>query len=451
MNKWVAVLLLLIPTLTSFLPIPPQQYLPLSSATADKKTEDASPACAQTSEEAGGLLDLAVWADRQISALPDRDEERLIFGVQRGENIFFDPTQVEKRLELDQGSLLGITLTSLPAAASGQLLWNGKPAESWSYLTRSQIQSLTFVPASDTGEADFSFLPHLKGGEGETSLSVFLTFSEEKNASPTAAGDSYNTKINMKVWGWFPVADDDDDDLKVIITRRPSKGTVETNGLSFRYEPYLDASGSDQFSYCVLDGRGALSEEAVITVRMEQSRSPSFADMAGDSQEYAAVMLQERGILSGEQVGGQSFFYPERTVSRGDFLVMLMACAGMDQNLPVCVNTGLTNDGQIPLWLKPYVYSALSLGILEEKPFDAQEIITRAEAVVLVSRVTGRQTGSGRLCYTDADEIPAWAVGSYRSLSGQNILDAVPSQALPNQSADRAYCAGLLWSLIEQK
>lgn len=130
--------------------------------------------------------------------------------------------------------------------------------------------------------------------------------------------------------------------------------------------------------------------------------------MAGHSQEYAAVMLQEYGILSGEQVGGQTFFYPDRTVTRGDFLVMLMACIGLDQNLPVCVNTGLSNDVQIPLWLKPYVHAALDLGILEEKPFEAQEEITRAEAVVLVSRATGKQVGSGKLCYTDAEEIPVW-------------------------------------------
>ena len=442
MNKWIAVLLVCLPALTSFLPIPPQHYLPLSDALSYKNTVGAAATTAQADGEE--LLEFTAWTDRE-------KKERLVFGVQQGETFSFDPIQIEKRLELRQGSLLGITLTSLPASSSGQLLLNGQPVENWRYLSRAQIEDLDFAPAPETKKAGFSFLPYLKDSESETALSVSLSFTQERNTPPVAAGDSYQTKINMKLSGWLPATDADGDEMKVMITRKPSKGTVAADGLSFRYEPYLDASGLDQFSYCVLDSHGALSEEAVVTVRLEPSRSTSFADMAGHAQEYAAVMLQERGIISGEQVGGQTFFYPDRTVSRGDFLVMLMACTGLDQDLPICVNTGLSNDVQIPLWLKPYVRSALSTGILEEKPFEAQEVITRAEAVVLVSRATGQQTGSGRLCYTDAEEIPAWAVSSYRSLSGQKILEAVPTQALPNQSADRAYCAGLLWSLIEQK
>ena len=85
--------------------------------------------------------------------------------------------------------------------------------------------------------------------------------------------------------------------------------------------------------------------------------------MKSNPSHYAALMLREHGVMTGETLGETNLFYPQNQVGRGEFLVALFSAAGLDESLPHCVNTGLDNDTEIPVWLKPYVAVAIERGI----------------------------------------------------------------------------------------
>ena len=167
MNRWLAALLLCIPTLTSLLPIPPQHY---PSALYNKDV--ASITSADMNADSSELLDLSAWAKQRTLSEEAINSEHLVFGVQQGEKLTFSPSQIENRLECSQGTLLGITVTSLPSQSSGQLLLDGQPLANWSYLSREQIENLTFEPSPNATEANFSFLHFLSTNEYENAMSA---------------------------------------------------------------------------------------------------------------------------------------------------------------------------------------------------------------------------------------------------------------------------------------
>ena len=110
--------------------------------------------------------------------------------------------------------------------------------------------------------------------------------------------------------------------------------------------------------------------------------------MAGRGEEYAALLLAERGVFVGEMLGGEYCFYPEREVSRGEFLSMCMLASGEDA-FPGVLSTGFVDDADIPVWLKGYVTTAVMCGAIDSAAegdgFFAQETISGADAVQLLN------------------------------------------------------------------
>lgn len=56
----------------------------------------------------------------------------------------------------------------------------------------------------------------------------------------------------------------------------------------------------------------------------------------------------------------------------------------MENRLSSCVNCGLQNDSEIPQYMKTYVKLAKDTKIITEKVFYPNQVLTRAEAVVLI-------------------------------------------------------------------
>jgi hypothetical protein len=126
-----------------------------------------------------------------------------------------------------------------------------------------------------------------------------------------------------------------------------------------------------------------------VTVNVEEVDGAFYyADMAAEPSAYAAIKLREAGIMGGSQIGGASFFFPARNVSRGEFMVILTAAGGFEGSLKPVINTGLPDDTEIPAHLKPYVRAAVDSGVWPSgKAFRAGEGVTRAEASALTGRV----------------------------------------------------------------
>ena len=60
-----------------------------------------------------------------------------------------------------------------------------------------------------------------------------------------------------------------------------------------------------------IDSGGNISDEATVTVNIKkQSTNITYSDMSGNSSNYAALMLAEKGVFTGEKLGESYFFCP---------------------------------------------------------------------------------------------------------------------------------------------
>lgn len=271
------------------------------------------------------------------------------------------------------------------------------------------------------------------------------------NAAPTAEGGLYHTIENVPVYGTIKVFDPEGDTVSLHTVSLPQKGALSIEGCSFVYTPYPGVRGQDSFSITAHDRYGNRSGEAVIAISIDASSNlPYFCDMANHPYEYSAMKLSEAGIVSGETIGSRLFFYPQRQVTRGELLLMLLAARGWDKDLAPCVNTGLENDGGIPVWLKPYVRRAIDMGIITEQRFETDTVPMRAEAVVLTCRAAQiNDSLKYNLMLYDLDTIPDWSIEAYLNLTAYRMLDLYDGYAYPKRATDRAFAASLAWQLYK--
>ena len=170
--------------------------------------------------------------------------------------------------------------------------------------------------------------------------------------------------------------------------------------------------------------------------------------MQDNPSHYSAVKLHEKEVLTGEKIGDRYFFFPDRQVTRATFLKALNAALCETDSLEVCVNSGLQNDGDIPNELKSYVKWARDREIITEKIWKPDEVLSRAEAVVLIDRAVDiENVKSAALPYSDKTDIPSWALQSYMNLQAYKMLDFYDGLMKPAAALQNDHMADLLWQV----
>ena len=111
-----------------------------------------------------------------------------------------------------------------------------------------------------------------------------------------------------------------------------------------------------------------------------------YQDTIGKDCRFAAEWMRHTGIFVGENLAEKACFGPEKDVTRGEFVTMLV------KTLDIPVDEGLVYTGytdEVPVWLQPYlaaaVRSGLTAGLENPEVFGAGEVITTAEAAVMVA------------------------------------------------------------------
>lgn len=372
------------------------------------------------------------------------EETLCSISVQQGSPLEFTPRGLELLLGLEDGELTGMTITGLPE--KGSLVLEGVALEEFSRLDREEIGELCLVLEEDAGKTSFSFIPDSRRSVPAT---VEVQVTEAPEAPPLTSDTVLDTFSGVAAWKLLPVSGEDEDSVRIQITKAPEFGSLSIEGKTVRYLPYPGFTGKDRFTYTARSGLGPFSDEAAVEVSVLDNESGvSFLDMSENPTAYTAIRLHQAGVLCGEQVGQNWFFHPERPMTRGEFLTALMAASGLDRELSACMNTGLKNDDALPLWAKPYLKAALAKGIVKEENFPWEETLTRAEAVVFTHRASDiDDVKSYPLSLSDKEDIPTWAVYSYQNLAAHQLLTFYSDSSQPNQTLTRADAAELLWQL----
>ena len=270
------------------------------------------------------------------------------------------------------------------------------------------------------------------------------------NTAPIAENFEFETYRGVSFGGQLAAIDPDGDTLNYEITTQPVKGTIELDDDgSFIYTPAEGKRGKDYFGYKAIDAEGNSSQEATVIIKLVKCDSEvSYIDMVGNPSCRSAMKLAECGAFVGKCLGGEYYFEPEQSLTRGEFLSLCLEVTGTDL-LSGVVSTGFSDDDDIPSWLKSYVSTAVMQGIvkghLTDKGtcFEADSEISRAEAMVILNRAL-RLSDVSYLKVSDA--VPTWAAQSAANLTACGI---VGDDEVTVESLNRAEAADMLAAAMD--
>ena len=280
----------------------------------------------------------------------------------------------------------GICVTGLPE--EGSVLLGSRIIRPGDILTAAQIAALTYDPIQreENSTAQLTYLPIL-GDRVEAATTMAISVFGRKDQTPIAEDSTLETYKNLPNEGLLKVSDPEGQALTFTVTRQPKRGTVtiREDG-SFLYEPQKNKVGTDSFTYTAADPAGNISREARVTITIvKPTDATQYTDTADQSCRFAAEWMKNTGIFTAESIGGNGCFQPEKTVSRGEFVTMLVGALNLELDEEVSA-TGFSDE--CAPWLKPYLAAAMRSGLMtgwvKEDAFHADAVITGTEAAAMI-------------------------------------------------------------------
>lgn len=323
--------------------------------------------------------------------------------------------------DFSEEEISGICVTGLPDPATGTVMLGHRVVRCGDILTADQVAQMTFSPLK-TQEDTQGILTYLPIYPDRVAPAATLTISIRGKAdkAPVAVDSTLETYKNLSNSAALPVSDPEGQPLQYTLLRKPRRGEVELQpDGTFIYTPRKNKVGIDSFTFTATDPAGNVSREATVTVQiLKPSDAVQYADTMGTDCGFEALWLRSVGLFAGETVGGQACFFPEKTVSRGEFVTMLVKLLELE---PVDTQAVYPD---VPDWLRPYVAAALRSGLLEGLPqtqtgsFEAQLPITGAEAAVMLQNALQLTPEKGAEL---SGEVPVWAEDALLVMAGNGI------------------------------
>ena len=342
----------------------------------------------------------------------------------------------------EKDSLAGICILSLPDSSAGTMMLGTRVVRPGDILTAEQVAKLTFLPLRTESDVETS-MTYLGVYEDYVAPAATMTISilGKEDKAPVAEDLAMETYKNLPNDGALKVRDPEGQALTYTVTRQPRRGevTVREDG-SFTYTPKKNKVGTDSFTYTATDPAGNVSREATVTIQILKPAHPTmYTDTTGESCRFEAEWLKNTGIFVGETLGENACFQPEKAVSGGEYLTMLIRAL----EIPTDAAVHAKMDPDTPVWLKPYLAAAIRSGLTAGLPesFDPNQAITGGEAAVIL------QNALDLPIHTSADaesDLAAWADASLQALSENGICLEADALLTRGQTAQLLYQAVIL-------
>lgn len=344
----------------------------------------------------------------------------------------------------EEADFAGICITALPDAHTGTIMLGTRIIRPGDILTADQLACLTFCPvqAEEDQSAMVTYLPIFSDWV-DSSATMTIAIRGKQDKAPVAEDSAMETYKNLPNEAMLKVKDPEGKAMTFSLLRAPRRGDVvlREDG-SFIYTPKKNKVGVDSFTYTATDPAGNVSREATVTITITKPDSAGqYADTAGESCRFAAEWMKNTGIFVGESIGGNSCFRPAKTVSRGEFLTMLVGALELqpeERDIP----TGYADE--LPGWLQPYlaaaVRSGITMGIPARDHFDADSPISCAEAAVMIQNVLDL-SAPGDVPAVSSEENPHWAASSLQVLAQYGIVLNGEENLTRGQAAEILYQA----------
>ncbi len=346
-----------------------------------------------------------------------------------------------------------IKVTSRPDLAVGQLTVGSVVVPEGQVLSRASLDKMAFMPSGLPASEETVFNFKADGSPYEYVCVVRLIEAGKTNGAPTlecatAASLSARVPEGGVCGGTLAASDPEGDDLVFEITAYPRHGSVILSDRAsgrYLYRPSAGYTGRDSFTYTVRDEWGNYAGEAEVRVTVSRLSSPDYADMAGSAETFARLAESE-GLMSGTSYGNETYFYPEKGMTRAEFTVTLLTAAGISPE----GECNFADNDEIPASARGFVAKASELGLSNgwikdgKQVFEPNRDITLAEAAKMTARLLGLE-------YEGAVEVSLGGANYARyeiaALCSAGLGNAF-EDASPNGILNRAEAAEILCGVL---
>lgn len=384
------------------------------------------------------------------------EQSSMAMAALRGSSIKFEPDDFARAMNISK--IEKITVTQAPPTTDGELRVGTTVLNEGQTVNNSNISLLSYTANKDISVSSFKF--RVNDAPYEITCNLYLL--DKVNYAPTLsivpkASLNVSTHRNITLHGSLPCYDPDGDETIIEIVSYPKSGILiltDAKAGEYTFTPSENYSGKDSFTYVARDiyGNYSASEKVELTVTKPRT-SIVYSDMENNPSYNAALTMTEEGIMSGTQIGSATYFYPDRTVSRGEFLVMAMNALGIT-DVGNASSTVFSDDASIPSHMKSYVSAAYDLGYIKglysdgKLCFEPNRAITRAEAAVMMGNMINASAPTIAPSFDDSDSVPAWASASLSSLAAMGIINTSDGNIEALSSVTRADAANMLVNLM---
>lgn len=168
--------------------------------------------------------------------------------------------------------------------------------------------------------------------------------------------------------------------------------------------------------------------------------SSSFADIDNHWAKDVINSAKKLSVVNGD---GNNNFYPDRNVTRAEFVKMIVSLSKWSK----IDKKSRFNDVFAEDWYAPYIEAAAEKGIVGgfDGSFRPNVAITREDAVVILDRLIGENsTDAQSEEFEDIYEVSDYAVESIYKMTRMNILQGYNSLIRPKDNITRAESVALV-------
>ena len=345
--------------------------------------------------------------------------------------------------DFSEEDLAGICLTSLPDSRTGALMLGSRVLRPGDVLTADQVSRMTFCPERQEEDmtVSLSCLP-IYTDRVDPEITMTIAIRGKENKPPVAEDMAVETYKNIPLEGSLKVKDPEGEPVTYAIVRQPRRGTVTiTEEGRFTYTPKKNKVGVDSFTYTATDASGKISREATVTVTiLKPADATQYTDTLGKDCRFAAEWMKNTGIFVGESVAQNPCFSPDKAVTRGEYVTMLVRA------LEIPTDEALSYTGyadEIPQWLKPYLAAAVRSGLTEGLPereiFGADEPVTVAEAAVMLQNALDLTADSEAMAVEG--DLPDWAANAVAVMNANGFALSADGFLTRGEAAKMLYQA----------
>ena len=345
--------------------------------------------------------------------------------------------------------LAGICITGIPQSSAGTVMLGQRVLRPGDILTAEQVSRMTFHPLETEVDlqAQMTYLP-IYQDRVEATETMSIAVIGKTDQAPIAEDSAMETYKNLPNEALLKVKDPEGKPLTFTVTRQPKRGDVviREDG-SFHYTPKKNKVGVDSFTYTATDPAGNVSREATVTITVTKpSDSSQYTDTDGKSCRFAAEWMKNTGIFVSEAISGNRCFQPDKDVSRGEFLSMLVSVLELEPDVEA---SSAEIHENAPQWMKPYLAAALRSGLLSGLPdlqtMDMDGGITGAEAAVMLQNALDLSGSVDAAAVSTGEEIlPQWAAEAMGILSEHGIFMDAEETLKRADAAEVIYQVSLL-------